>query len=204
MQRLQRSLAVAAGLAVAAVAGGQAGAETVSQYTSIAAADCRQVFSDEESGSVAFSCPGIAGVDVWVGEGDLRTFFGFGAEPRKQCSASQTFGAFNTVGEKLEWRLRDGQPVAAIVRYRLDDGEGNRQNFLTVMALKGDQACHMAYVDGAIRGHNALARTIADGQAGDFDCAKDMPIMVTKRDVRIGHLVSGIPCGPEAAMGFKE
>ena len=97
-------------------AGLPAQAETASRYTSITPADCRQVLADEESGSVAFSCPGVAGVDVWVGEGDLRTFFGFGQQPRKQCSASQTFGAFNTVGEKMEWRLRDGRPIAAIVR----------------------------------------------------------------------------------------
>ena len=72
------------------------------------------------------------------------------------------------------------------------------------MALNGGQACHMAYVDGAVKGHNALARTIADGQAGDFDCAKDMPMLVTKRDLQLSQIVSGVPCGPEAAMGFKE
>ncbi len=192
-------------LAMAMIGAGlPAQAETASRYTSIAPGDCRQVLADEESGSVAVSCPGVAGMDVWVGEGDLRTFFGFGEQPRRQCSASQTFGAFNTVGEKLEWRLRDGRPVAAIVRYRLDDGGGGRQSFLAVIALKGGQACHMAYVDGALKGHNGLARTLADGQAGDFDCGKDLPMLVTKRDLQLRQLVSGVPCGPEAAMGFGE
>jgi hypothetical protein len=199
-----RELIAGGVLALAVGATSPAAAEMTSTYSSIAPDDCRQVFSDEESGSVAFSCPGVAGIDIWVGEGDLRTFFGFGETPRKQCSASQTFGPFNTVGGKLEWRLRDGRPIAAIVRYRLDDGAGNRQNFLTVMALKDGQACHMAYVDGAMSGHNVTAREIADSRAEAFDCAKDMPFMVTERDVKIEHLVSGIPCGPEAAMGFKE
>ena len=70
-------------------------AEPVSQYSSIAPEKCRQLTADEESGSVTFSCPGLAGIDVWVGEGDLRTFLAYGPEPRKQCAAQQTFGSFN-------------------------------------------------------------------------------------------------------------
>ncbi|NNE22577.1 MAG: hypothetical protein HKN11_08190 [Rhizobiales bacterium] len=182
----------------------EATAEPVSQYSSIAPDKCRQLTADEESGSVTFSCPGPAGIDVWVGEGDLRTFLAYGPEPRKQCAAQQTFGSFNTAGPTMEWRMADGAPFATIIRYKMDSGNGKRFNFLVVTALRGGQTCHMAYVDGSLPRHNELARDIADNQARQFNCATDTPQLVTNRDYQLSHLVSGVPCGPDAAMKFQE
>ncbi|MDH3740706.1 MAG: hypothetical protein OER56_03830 [Hyphomicrobiales bacterium] len=178
-------------------------AEPVSQYSSIAPEKCRQLTADEESGSVTFSCPGLAGIDVWVGEGDLRTFLAYGPEPRKQCAAQQTFGSFNTAGPTMEWRMEDGRPFATIIRYKMDS-DGKRFNFLVVTTLRGGQACHMGYVDGALPRHNELARDIADSQARQFNCATDTPVMMTDRDYQLSHLLSGVPCGPDAAMKFQE
>ncbi len=174
-----------------------------SQYSSITVDKCRQLTADEESGSVTFSCPGIDGLDVWVGEGDLRTFLAYGPEPRKQCVAQQTFAAFNTAGPTLEWRIDNGEIFATIIRYHMDHSDGSKYNFLVVTALHGRQACHIAYVDGALPKHNELAREIADTRARAFDCAKDTPVMMTKRDFQMSHTVSGVPCGPDAAMKFQ-
>lgn len=181
-----------------------AAANPVSQYSSIASEKCRQLTAEEESGSVTFSCPGLAGLDVWVGEGDLRTFLAYGSEPRKQCAAQQTFGNFNTAGPTMEWRMDDGQPFATIIRYKMDTSDGRRFNFLVVTALQNGQACHMAYVDGSLPKHNELARDIADNQARQFNCATDTPALMTNKDYQLSHLVSGVPCGPDAAMKFQE
>lgn len=179
-------------------------AKPVSQYTSIAPEKCRQLTTDEESGAVTFSCPGLAGMDVWVGEGDLRLFLAYGPEPRKQCAAQQTFGNFNTAGPTLEWRMENGAPFATIIRYKMDSGDGKRFNFLVVTSLRGGQACHMAYVDGSLPKHNGLARNIADNRARQFNCATDTPALMTNKDYQLSHLVSGVPCGPDAAMKFQE
>ncbi len=193
------AILVLAGLVPAAPAG-----EVASRYSSLAVDDCRQIAADEESGSVQFTCDGLGGVPVWLAEGDLRIFIGYGAQPRRQCVSQQTFGSFNTVGDKLEWRLDGGKPVATIVRYRLDDGQGNRSSFLAVTALKQEQACHIAYVDGGLPEHNSIARMLADTQARGFDCAKDTPMLLSKRPLQLSHMVSGAPCADDAAMKFQE
>lgn len=202
MSSSARELVIAALVATIGISA-EATAEPVSQYSSIASEKCRQLTADDESGSVTFSCPGFAGIDVWVGEGDLRTFLAYGPEPRKQCAAQQTFGNFNTAGPTMEWRMEDGQPFATIIRYKMDS-DGKRFNFLVVTTLRGGQACHMAYVDGSLPKHNELARDIADNQARQFNCATDTPALMTNKDYQLSHLVSGVPCGPDAAMKFQE
>ena len=198
-----RNLAIAV-LAITIATSIETVAKPVSQYTSIAPEKCRQLTADEESGSVTFSCPGLASMDVWVGEGDLRLFLAYGPEPRRQCVAQQTFGNFNTAGPTMEWRMEDGQPFATIIRYKMDSGDGKRFNFLVITALRGGQACHMAYVDGSLPKHNELARDIADTRARQFNCATDTPALMTNKDHQLSHLVSGVPCDPDAAMKFQE
>src|SRR5262245_21764475 len=74
------------------------------------------LFEDEGEGG-EWSCPGIANYDVHVWEGDLRTYVGFGKKAPAQCASMQTFGAFNSLGPRVEWRLRDGKPFATILRW---------------------------------------------------------------------------------------
>ena len=166
-----------------------------SAYTSISGKKCKQTSFDEESGSVTFSCPGLSGIDVWFAEGDLRQFLAYGPNPREQCVSRQTFGNFNTAGPTLEWRTENGEPFATIIRYKMDSGDGTRFNYLVVTALKGHEACHVGYVDGAIPKHNEIARQIADDTARGFNCATDMPVFMTRHDHTI-NIVSGVPCGP--------
>ncbi|MGI9462579.1 MAG: hypothetical protein ACR2OM_01480 [Aestuariivirgaceae bacterium] len=180
-----------------------AAAEPTSTYSTIAPDKCRQLTADEESGSVTFSCPGINGIDVWVGEGDLRTFLAYGPAPKKQCVSQQTFATFNNAGPTLEWRLDNGEPFATIIRYKMDNGQDEKFNFLTVTALRGGQACHIAYVDGSLTKHNEIARDIADTTARTFDCTKDTPQLISKRHTELNWIVSGAPCSEDAIMKFQ-
>ena len=169
-------------------------AAPTSQYTSVAFDKCKQLTADAESGSVTFTCPGLAGLDVWLAEGDLRLFLSYGPNPRNLCVSTQTFSPFNNVGKTLEWRLDGGKPFATIIRYHLEGSDQKKYNFLAVTTLKNNEACHIAYIDGAIKDHNALARYIADTQARSFRCSKDIPLFMTKRDLKRLELASMYPC----------
>jgi hypothetical protein len=87
-----------------------------------------------------------------------------------------------SVGNQIEWRLRDGFPIAAIVgRWRLEqagDSEAIVQELL-VIKISPTAVCQVGAV-GAF-GWNALAtaRAMADGRAADFNCSKDKPIITT-------------------------
>jgi hypothetical protein len=143
----------------------------------------------EEAQGAEFVCPGHAGLVVWVGEGDLRFFLGYGPRGRRQCSYGQTIAAFNTIGTTLEWRLRDEagrmRPFATILRYTVDF-DGNEAQYLVVTRLDGDTACHMAYVKASEPDHNALARQAADAYAPAFRCGVDEAFNVTSAGIDYG------------------
>ena len=158
-----------------------------SAYSSLALeGDCRlvQPSSGEEAQGAEWWCEGFRNTDVWVAEGDLRFFLGYGRNAKQQCSAQQTLSAFNTIGKTLEWRvIRETQghmrPIATILRYRTDS-DGRKGQYLVVTKLAPGEACHMAYVNvRKSRDANVLARRAADEFAEDFDCRRDRPFVMT-------------------------
>ncbi|HTN95673.1 MAG TPA: hypothetical protein VL101_01740 [Nordella sp.] len=160
---------------------------------------CQQLalFEDEGEGG-EWLCKGIADHDVRVWEGDLRTFVGFGKDAPAQCAAMQTFGAFNSLGPRVEWRLKDGKPFATILRWFTEwDGDGGapvKQNWLVVTKLAGKEACHIAYVDTKYTDANEVARQRADERAAEFDCARDMPEIFSSRGGSATDYATGMPC----------
>lgn len=158
-----------------------------SAYSSLALEeDCRLVepSGSEEAQGAEWWCEGFRNTDVWVAEGDLRFFLGYGRNAKQQCSARQTLSAFNTIGKTLEWRvIRETQghmrPIATILRYRTES-DGRKGQYLVVTKLGPGEACHMAYVDvKTSRDANVLARRAADEFAEDFDCRRDQPFLMT-------------------------
>ena len=113
----------------------------------------------EENQGAEFICNGYGRVAVWVGEGDLRLFVGYGARGRDTCSYRQTFAAFNNINKTLEWRIRKengkSRPFATILRYFIT--EPNAKNaFLVVTKIGNGEACHMAYIDTKHPNHTSL------------------------------------------------
>ncbi|MGE0005197.1 MAG: hypothetical protein AB7S92_06360 [Parvibaculaceae bacterium] len=175
-----------------------AAAEITSLYSDLDLKTCEKLalFEDEGEGA-EWSCPGIAGYDVRVWEGDLRSYVGFGREAPAQCASMQTFGAFNSLGPRVEWRLRNGKPFATILRWFTEAaGEGRpvKQNWLVVTKLDGRDACHIAYVDTRYADANAVARQRADETAAGFDCARDMPQIFSSLGGVATDYASGMPC----------
>jgi hypothetical protein len=152
-----------------------------SLYTTIDLKVCKTVRRHRDGG--AWMCEGLAGVPVYVAEGDLRQFVSAGAGAEKRRAATQTLGAFNTIFEAgstratVEWRFdRRGDrklPYATIVRFHTSR-DGRRGDVLVVSKLSETETCHVAYIDAlANKDAIALARQIADKQSKGFDCRRE-------------------------------
>lgn len=172
--------------------------EITSLYSDLDLKKCKalELYADEGEGGV-WECKGIAGFDVLYLEGDLRGYVAFGPEARSQCTSAQTFGAFNSPGPKIEWRMENGKPIATILRWFTDNGSGEanaKQNWLAVTKLNGKDACRTALIDTKYPDANTLARAKADGKAHTFNCEKDVPDVVSQRAILASEIMSGAPC----------
>jgi len=154
-----------------------------SVYTSLDLAQCRQEAADPEdpvSGGVWW-CEGYEGMKVRVAEGDLRYLVSYGENAADEIAAGETLPAFNRIGETLEWRLHDDptrgqQPIATILRYFTETGDGTEGQVLVITKIGGPgQICHIGYVDATANPEaNLIARQIADSLAPSFACGRDV------------------------------
>jgi hypothetical protein len=147
---------------------------------------CEQISSNEVGGS--FRCAGHDGYPVHFAEGDLRqsVFFGHVGDWHAE-RAWESFGQFNYVNDTIEWRLKDGVPFAAILRWFIENpnpdtgspDEAHRGQVLVVsrVAQPADgNGCVVGYVDALANGDaNTLARQVADTLAEGFACRADEP-----------------------------
>jgi hypothetical protein len=175
-------------------------AEINSAYSNLNLDKCKALElykgGDEGEGGI-WQCKGIRDFDVMYWEGDLRGNIAFGPKANSQCTSSQSFGAFNGPGAKIEWRLKNGKPFATILRWSTDNGSGeagSKQNWLVVTKLNGADACRTALVDTKYPGANAVAREKADRNASAFNCEKDLPEVVSKAPFKADEIMSGVPC----------
>lgn len=121
-------------------------------------------------------CAGFGGKDIVVSVDDDRAFVGFGPDARQSCAYRKTFNRFNEALSPVEWRLRDGSPVAVIERWRVTkDDAGNTATWLVVSALRQGEACPVHYVAGSYPEANVQARRAADSLAEAFDCRTGVP-----------------------------
>lgn len=138
-----------------------------------AKATCKGLSADEETGSVEFECKGHGGIKVYVGEGDLRTFVGYGMNGKGEIAYSQTFPLFNQIGDKLEWRLKDGKPVATILRFKIASDDIKGEVLVVTQLAEGNQ-CWIARVSASKnKDANERARKAADELAGTVSCTPE-------------------------------
>jgi hypothetical protein len=152
-----------------------------SLYTTVELKACKQIKRHRDGG--AWLCDGLAGLPVYVADGDLRQFLSVGEDAQKRRAATQTLGAFNSIFENgsdratIEWRFnRRGErqiPYAIIVRFHTSQ-DGRKGDVLVVSKVSATDTCHVAYID-ALANSDAitLARFVADNQAKTFDCSNE-------------------------------
>ncbi|CAN7327522.1 hypothetical protein LJR030_003362 [Rhizobium sp. LjRoot30] len=170
-----------------------------SSYTDMNTDKCKTLSrNEEESGSVSLKCRGLDGYPVYFKEGDARQSVFFGPVSQSYIDgAFESFGMFNYVGKKVEWRVDDsGTPVAAILRYfisNLDPETGMPTKELEGQVLvisrvaqsDDESGCVAAYVDALANGDaNGLARQVADDMAANFTCGQDEPSFHGERGER--------------------
>ena len=148
-----------------------------SAYTDFVLDTCKQIEPGAAEGEGAFSptyeCKGYKGLAVTFVEDDLRSVVAYGRDGRNHCAMHQTFSGFNSVGNKVEWRLKDGKAIATILRWKVAyDAEDSTKtkDWLVVTKLAEGQSCHVGYVEGSYPKANEKARWLADTAAEVFSC----------------------------------
>jgi hypothetical protein len=156
-----------------------------SDYTSIAEKDCRKLSAlkvADTDYAASRVCAGRSGYRIFVDEEDLRETLTVGKtmqQAGKEPAARDHFRAFNSFGDRIEWRSdNSGRPYAIIVGWSFADndspdatGRPKSRRLLVVMRLPPGPVCEIAYIDRDANGDAiALARKAADDVARDFKC----------------------------------
>lgn len=148
-----------------------------SVYTPLNLENCELLKTNEESGGQTFRCNGYQDIALYVTDENGRFDVDAGVPNAEWATAGRPY---NSVGDTVEWRLHDGKPVAAILRYNfMTDGiEPTRTSELAVNAIgrEGSPGCLIEWVEADVQpDQNTAARQIADQQAEDFDCESSAP-----------------------------
>jgi hypothetical protein len=142
---------------------------------------CRtfKVSGDRDNGISEQRCPpGPGNWPVNMVSGDARVYVGFGRQAKDGLSVYEALeGAFADPHPVIEWRLRNGEPYAAIHRYFLDGKQA-----LTVHRLNPDRTSCVAAVVPVERGRdaNAEAVKIADELVPAHNCGSGKLISITR------------------------
>lgn len=191
--RLAKRFALAALCLSAPVVGGaDAGASGVeARYTTLDldACETREIF--EDGVGVELACAGLDGVPVLVTEGDMRFDVDFGVADGR----GDTFAPFHVLGTTIEWRVAEGEPFAAILRFAIDDPEAapslaREGSVLGVYKVgrPGAPGCPLAYVDALENPDaNLLAAQAADAFARAFRCGTDRATYLGRTGRLSGH-----------------
>lgn len=154
-----------------------------SAYTDFVPETCKQIEPGAAEGEGAFSptyeCKGYKGLAVTFVEDDLRSVVAYGRDGRNHCAMHQTFSGFNSVGNKVEWRLRDQKAIATILRWKVSydpEDSTKTKDWLVVTKVADGQSCHVGYVEGSYANANDKARWLADTAAEVFSCNVDKTI----------------------------
>jgi hypothetical protein len=147
-----------------------------SAYTELNTDRCRVLEAVSEGESISWRCPGRNGIFLYVNSGDGRYELDAGVDDGQWRS----IGAFNQIGNNVEWRLRGGRPFAVIYRLTSVDPETDPNSMLIVetIGMRGRPGCEVARVNALRADANARARAEADRLAARFRCGQDQPAEV--------------------------
>jgi hypothetical protein len=114
-------------------------------------------------------CPGPAGyVAGYTDEGNIAGIAIWRLNARRASPHAVSWrGSGRVFGEKLEWRLREGHPHAAILRiWRLvtdANGRDHESEELMILKIASSGACRVASVNARQPRANEIAQQTADG-----------------------------------------
>lgn len=144
-----------------------------SRYTRLNLDACTVLSRVEEGEGVEWRCPGLDSTPLYVLSGDGRYDIDAGRKGKVFASVAP----FNNPGETVEWRLKNGAPVAIIFRLKSATQEAPNISWLMVETIGSTDrpSCRIATIDGRTPDANVRARAIADAQGASFRCGVDAP-----------------------------
>lgn len=141
-------------------------AQNKSVYTSTKTSACRTISSNpDEAGSYEGECTGVGGYKVRLLEGDIRQTLNIITPAKKKFELDfwGFYGGFSYIGEKIEWRTKNGLPVALIARFNVASGDDSKKStsYLMISKISKTSSC---VVDVIMPGpnQNENARKSAD------------------------------------------
>lgn len=144
-----------------------ADAQVKSVYTDLADTKCKTLeLTEDEGGSYKGECKGVGGYKLWLIEGDLRQTIII-VDPKgteHNLKFWEIFGGFSAVGDKAEWRTKNGKPNSLIVRLNVSEDPENsdkRTSYLIVAKITPAETCVVSVIKPS-RTQNAEARKAAD------------------------------------------
>ena len=152
--------------------GVHASAQITSRYTDLDDQKCKTLELDEEGGgSYKGECAGVGGYKLHVLEGDLRQSVDIidPAGKAHQLRFWEHFGGFSAVGPRAEWRIKNRQPIALIVRLNVSENPEKPEtttSYLIVSKITKTEACITDIIRPS-RTQNAEARRAADNSASE-------------------------------------
>jgi hypothetical protein len=159
-------------------AAGDSTAAIRSVYTSLGEAECRLVERNEETGDTTSRCPGTAGYALLVHDYDARMTVDVvapdGRTHRLRYSGVIT-SAFSSLGPRAEWRMRNGRPIALIVRVNASENPeapNRATSYLAVGKITSREACVTDRIPPSANANEA-ARRAADRSASR-PCMRDL------------------------------
>lgn len=149
-----------------------------SVYTSLGEAECRVVEQDEETGATSSRCPGTAGYALLVHDWDARMSVDVvapGGRTHRLRYSGVITSAFSSLGPRAEWRMRNGAPIALIVRVNaFEDPEApdRTTSYLAVAKITPREVCVTERIPPSANANEA-ARRAAD-QSASKRCMRDL------------------------------
>ncbi len=152
--------------------------QTTTIYTSTKTSACRTIESSVEgTGSYVGECKGPAGYKVQLVEGDIRQTLNVITPARKKFELNfwGFYSSFSSIGEKIEWRMKSGVPVALIARYNVSNPEDSQKSvsYLMVAKIGKNENCVTDVIKPSSK-QNEQAREAAD-RAATAPCRDTAP-----------------------------
>ena len=146
-----------------------------SDYSAIDRNSCEIVQLDEETGASTSVCPSYNNIPVFIYHSDGRYSLSIGEELN---NSNDIVGLdLGKLGNKLEWRSQNDEPIAVIYRHHIlyfNNAPQPIESVLVIRKMSGNIAsCTVGVVNGSMSNANKTARLVADKEAVNFRCGTD-------------------------------
>jgi len=140
-----------------------ASAQITSVHTSLKERDCKKLKSTDKNVIYSGRCPGVGGYKLEVAASEEHEYVELLAPSGKRSDVSINPASYSFAGKVAEWRVKNGKPIALILRFNLMGPSGTKiaESLLVVSKITGNKACVTDVVQPG-KSQNAKAAKLAD------------------------------------------